>query len=259
MKIKNLLIVFGILAITSCVVSKKKYDAVQAENAKLKKEMEASKNPTIDMSNEVSKVSYSLGVNMGSSLKNQGLESIDSTAIAVALGEVFSGKPTKMTVQETQQYLQGYFGEIQNKRIEKQSAEGAKFLADNSMKPGVKTLPSGLQYKVIKAGTGAIPKASDKVKTHYTGMLINGKIFDSSVQRGQPATFGVTGVIKGWQEALQLMPVGSKWELYIPHFLAYGERGNQSIPPYAALVFEIELLEIVKAKKEKPLLIDQGK
>jgi FKBP-type peptidyl-prolyl cis-trans isomerase FkpA/FKBP-type peptidyl-prolyl cis-trans isomerase FklB len=133
---------------------------------------------------------------------------------------------------------------------ETNGAEGIKFLADNKAKEGVQTTASGLQYKVITAGTGVKPKATDTVKVHYTGKLVNGTVFDSSVKRGEPVEFPVNGVIPGWIEALQLMPQGSKWELYIPSDLAYGPAGNQGIPPASALIFEVELLEVKAAAAE---------
>ena len=157
---------------------------------------------------------------------------------------MFSGRTALVTEKEAQDFLQAYFQKLQNEAVAKQTEAGGKFLAMNSLKADVVSLPSGLQYKVIKEGTGAIPKATDKVKTHYKGTLIDGTKFDSSYDRGKPAVFGVTRVIPGWVEALQIMPVGSKWELYIPHYLAYGERGQGTIPPYATLVFELELLAI---------------
>lgn len=240
MKIKNLLIVSGIFVITSCVVSKKKYDAVAAENAALVKASESK----LDLTNEETKVGYSLGLNIAKSLKGEGLESVDTAAFAQAIGDVFSGRKQLVSEKEAQEFLQAYFGDLKNKAIEKQTEEGGKFLAMNSLKSDVVSLPSGLQYTVIKEGNGAKPGPTDKVKTHYHGTLIDGTVFDSSVERGQPISFPVNGVIKGWTEALQLMPVGSKWKLFIPHYLAYGERGQGSIPPYATLVFEVELLGI---------------
>ncbi len=246
MKIKNILIASGVLVITSCVVSKKKYTTLEMENEKLRKDLAEAKTNEVDMTNETSKISYSLGVNVASSIKNQGMEKVDTAAVAKAFGDVFANRKTDIEPLQAQQALQAYFGELQNKLIEKQSAEGAKFLALNSMKEGVVSLPSGLQYKIIKQGTGEKPKATDQVKTHYKGMLVDGTKFDSSYDRGQPAVFGLNQVIKGWTEALQLMPVGSKWELYIPHYLAYGAQGKGSIGPYNALIFEIELIEIVK-------------
>ena len=240
MKIKNLLAISGIVIISSCVVSKKKYEAVEAEKDAL---IEASK-PSTDLTSEETKVGYSLGLNIAKSLKGEGLESIDTAAFAQALGDVFSGRTALVTEKEAQDFLQAYFQKLQNEAVAKQTEAGGKFLAMNSLKADVVSLPSGLQYKVIKEGTGAIPKATDKVKTHYKGTLIDGTKFDSSYDRGKPAVFGVTRVIPGWVEALQIMPVGSKWELYIPHYLAYGERGQGTIPPYATLVFELELLAI---------------
>ncbi len=242
---KNILI-FGTatLLLTSCVVSKKKYTALEKENTALKKEMAEAKE--VDLANKMTKVSYSLGVNVAESIQNQGMTEIDVDAMAAGINDKLEGTGTKIEMQEAQQTLQAYFSEVQSKMIEKQTAEGAKFLEDNAKKEGVITLPSGLQYRIIKAGTGEKPTTADRVKTHYTGTLIDGKKFDSSLDRGQPATFGVTQVIKGWTEALQLMPEGSKWELFIPHTLAYGAQGQGSIPPYSTLIFEIELIEIVK-------------
>jgi|SaaInl6LU_22_DNA_1037377.scaffolds.fasta_scaffold05484_6 FKBP-type peptidyl-prolyl cis-trans isomerase FklB len=245
MKKQFILIGTASLLLASCVVSKKKYASLEAENVALKKEIKASKE--VDLSDKMTKVSYALGINVAESIKNQGMEEINADAMLNGVKDKFVGEKTKMEMAEAQKTLETYFGEIQSKMIEKQSAEGAAFLKENATKEGVVTLESGLQYKIIKQGTGAIPTAADKVKTHYTGTLINGKKFDSSVDRGEPATFGVTQVIKGWTEALQLMPEGSKWELYIPHTLAYGAQGaGGSIPPYSALIFEIELIEIVK-------------
>jgi FKBP-type peptidyl-prolyl cis-trans isomerase FklB len=247
MNIKNIVtITTGILILSSCVVSKKKYSVLETKNQQLEKELAEVKSvPVIDMNNEISKISYSLGVNLGINIKAQGMKSIDTAAFAQAVGDVFGERNGLTTPQKAQQDLQAYFGQLQTELIEKQSAEGAKFLSLNSMKEGVVSLPSGLQYKILKQGTGAIPKSTDQVKTHYSGTLIDGTKFDSSYDRGQPATFGVTQVIKGWVEALQIMPEGSKWELYIPHQLAYGSQGQGSIPPYSALIFQIELIEIV--------------
>jgi len=246
MKIKNIVIGSVIVLLTSCVVSKKKFTELEMKNQKLEKELaEAQAAPVIDMTNQTSSMSYNLVVNLSTNIKAQGMETVDTIALAQAVSDVYLRKSPKVSPQQAQQNLQAYFGELQTKMIEKQTEEGAKFLALNSMKEGVVSLPSGLQYKILKEGTGAIPKSTDKVVTHYVGTLVNGTKFDSSYDRGQPATFGVTQVIKGWVEALQLMPVGSKWELYIPHQLAYGERGQGSIPPYSALIFQIELLDIV--------------
>jgi FKBP-type peptidyl-prolyl cis-trans isomerase len=152
-----------------------------------------------------------------------------------------------MSQEEANAFLQQYFSSIQQKQGEVAAEEGNNFLAENAKKEGVNVTASGLQYEVVTMGTGEKPKATDQVTVHYTGKLINGKVFDSSVQRGQPATFGLNQVIPGWTEGLQLMPVGSKFILYLPYNLAYGQRGaGNDIPPYAALVFEVELLDIAK-------------
>ncbi|MBL0175062.1 MAG: FKBP-type peptidyl-prolyl cis-trans isomerase [Ignavibacteria bacterium] len=198
-------------------------------------------------------VSYAIGMNIGQNFKMQNID-IDVALLSSAIKAVLTGGKTALNEEQAGQVVISYQQEIMAKQEaerkisgEKQSAEGAKFLAENKKKDGVKVTESGLQYKVITEGTGEIPKSTDKVKTHYTGKLIDGTEFDSSVKRGEPATFPVTGVIKGWTEALQMMKVGSKWMLYIPSDLAYGERGGGSvIPPNATLVFEIELLSIEK-------------
>ncbi|MBQ8055754.1 MAG: FKBP-type peptidyl-prolyl cis-trans isomerase [Paludibacteraceae bacterium] len=153
----------------------------------------------------------------------------------------------ELSENEAQIEINSYFQKMQEEAGKEAKDAGEKFLEENKKQEGVVTLPSGLQYKVIKQGTGDKPKATDQVRCHYHGTLIDGTVFDSSVRRGEPAVFPVNGVIQGWVEALQLMPVGSKWTLYIPYEMAYGTRGaGQSIPPYAALIFEVELLEIVK-------------
>jgi FKBP-type peptidyl-prolyl cis-trans isomerase FkpA/FKBP-type peptidyl-prolyl cis-trans isomerase FklB len=153
----------------------------------------------------------------------------------------------QMTVEDAQAFMQAYFTAIQEREAEKAKGEGEKFLEENKAKAGVITTESGLQYQVITEGTGVKPTESDRVKVHYTGTLIDGTVFDSSVERGEPATFGVNQVIKGWTEGLQIMPVGSKYIFWIPSELAYGERGaGQDIKPNSVLKFEVELLEIVK-------------
>jgi len=190
-------------------------------------------------------VSYSLGVLLGNNLKSQGLDKLDVDVITEAIKDVFQGKPLKVAVQECGKNLDGYMQAQNAKKFGKNMEEGKAFLETNAKKPGVKVLPSGLQYEVIKEGDGPMPTATDNVLTHYHGTLINGEVFDSSVDRGEPISFPVNGVIKGWTEALQLMKKGSKWKLYIPYNLAYGERGaGGKIGPYATLIFEVELLKI---------------
>lgn len=192
------------------------------------------------------KISYALGLSLGNNLKNNGFSGLNYQDLVQGMSDLMEGAKTAMTAQEAQTILNEYFKELQEKAFEKNISEGKSFLAENAKREGVVTTASGLQYEVIQAGNGTTPSASDQVKVHYHGTLIDGQVFDSSVQRGEPATFGVTQVISGWVEALQLMPVGSKWKLYIPSDLAYGAQGaGQSIAPHTTLVFEVELLEII--------------
>jgi FKBP-type peptidyl-prolyl cis-trans isomerase FklB len=201
------------------------------------------------------KISYSIGLNIGRSMKSEGLP-INPDALAAAMKDVFSGAKPLLTDEEVKVVMENFQKEMQAKQLKsreeglgKNKAEGEKFLADNKQKAGVKSTASGLQYTVIKDGTGKTPKATDTVSTHYRGTLINGTEFDSSYKRGEPAEFPVNGVIKGWTEALQLMKEGSKWQLYIPSDLAYGERGaGKDIGPNSTLIFEIELLKVKAAQ-----------
>lgn len=189
--------------------------------------------------------SYSLGLLFGNSLKQQGLDKISTADMVAAMEDVMAGRETKISMQEASDYYSSGLAKISEKQNEGVKMEGEKFLAENAKKQGVFTTASGLQYEVIKMGDGPKPKATDKVKTHYHGTLINGKVFDSSVERGEPISFPLANVIPGWTEALQLMPVGSKFRLFIPYQLAYGERGaGADIKPYSALIFEVELLGI---------------
>ena len=195
--------------------------------------------------NEKEKLSYCLGANIGMSLQSQGLEDLDVKNFTEALNDVLSKAELKINAEEINNYLQAYFGKIQQEQQNKALEEGKNFLESNKKKAGVTTLESGLQYEVLTEGKGAKPMASDTVTTHYHGTLISGEVFDSSVERGQPASFPVNGVIAGWVEALQLMAVGSKWRLFVPSNLAYGERGaGQKIGPHTTLFFEVELISI---------------
>ncbi len=194
---------------------------------------------------EMEKVSYSLGVNMASSVKQQGMETIDAKAVAKAFADVFEGNELDISEEESMTILQDFFGKMQAEKSAKANKAGAAYLEENGAKEGVITTESGLQYEVIFSGDGAKPTTADQVTVHYHGMLTDGTVFDSSVDRGEPATFGVTQVIKGWTEALQLMSVGDKWKLTIPSGLAYGDQGaGGMIGPGATLVFEVELLGI---------------
>jgi len=193
----------------------------------------------------MSKISYALGMNLAQNLKASGIETIEYAEFTKGLEAAFEGKETQMSADEANQTLQQFFGELQAKQAEVAIQAGKDFLAENAKKEGVVTLESGLQYEIMTEGNGDKPAATDQVECHYHGTLIDGTVFDSSVQRGEPATFPVNGVIQGWVEALQLMPVGSKWRLFIPSDLAYGERGaGQQIGPHTTLIFEVELLAI---------------
>lgn len=190
-------------------------------------------------------LSYSLGVLVAQNLKQQGFENLDATSLVKGVEDVMKGDSLKIDINTCSQTVQQYAQAQQAKKYEQNIAEGKQFLAENAKRPEVKTTSSGLQYEVLKEGNGPKPTANDQVTVHYTGKLIDGTVFDSSVERGEPATFGVTQVIPGWVEALQMMSVGSKWKLYIPADLAYGERGaGNVIGPYSTLIFEVELLKI---------------
>ncbi|WP_119079012.1 FKBP-type peptidyl-prolyl cis-trans isomerase [Chitinophaga alhagiae] len=186
-------------------------------------------------------VSYTIGNDLGQMLKGQGLDSLNLKLLFKAIEDHYKGKAPMLSAEQGTMLVRDYI-------LNKNKAEGEKYLAANKKKAGVVTLPSGLQYQVLKAGTGPKPTTNDKVKVHYHGMLIDGTTFDSSIDRGEPLTLPVTGVIPGWTEALLLMPVGSKWKLFIPAQLAYGERSaGPKIKPNSALVFDIELLNIEAA------------
>jgi FKBP-type peptidyl-prolyl cis-trans isomerase FklB len=194
---------------------------------------------------QMDSLSYSLGVLLGQNLQQQGIDKIDASTLAIAIAHVMEGKPLQIEASEANRLVQSHIQAQQSKKFEGNLAAGQAFLTENAKRTGVVTLPSGLQYEVMKPGTGRKPTASEKVTVHYHGTLTDGTVFDSSVDRGQPATFGVTQVIQGWVEALQLMPEGAKWKLFIPHNLAYGDRGaGPKIGPFATLVFEVELLKI---------------
>ena len=192
-------------------------------------------------------LSAAIGVSFSNSLSSQGISNINTDILTRTITSSLKGEKTTFTSEEANKFISEYFQKMMEEKGAVVKVEGEKFLEENKKKAGVITTESGLQYTVIKMGEGAKPAATDKVKTHYHGTLTNGTVFDSSVDRGEPVEFPVNGVIKGWTEALQLMPVGSKWKLFIPYSLAYGERAaGPQIPAYSALVFEVELLEIVK-------------
>jgi len=199
------------------------------------------------------KVSYALGLGIGRQLADMGAEGLNIDDFGQAIKDVLQGKKPQLDNREAQMIVQEFFQEQEKKQraaaAEKHKAlkaEGEQYLAENAKKEGVVTLPSGLQYQVLREGNGRKPKATDQVKCHYEGMLVDGTLFDSSIQRGEPATFPLNGVIAGWTEGLQLMQEGAKYRFFIPYHLGYGERGaGGSIPPFSALMFDVELLEVI--------------
>jgi len=192
------------------------------------------------------KLSYALGMVIAENLKGLGANNVDTTDFAKAVADVLAGKSTELTPIEAQTTVQEFMQKQEAERSKFMRKAGEDFLAENAKKDGVVVLPSGLQYIVLTEGTGAQPKATDQVKCHYEGRLIDETVFDSSYQRGEPAVFPLNGVIAGWTEGVQLMKEGAKYRFFIPYNLAYGERGaGNSIPPYAALVFDVELIKVM--------------
>lgn len=208
----------------------------------------------IDMENpEFDRLSYALGLSMGNNFRASGIEQINVRDFADGVAAVYDGQSAKMSYDEAKAVIQKFFTELQAKQDaaakvmgEQNARAGESFLRENAKRPEVATTPSGLQYEILAEGKGARPTASDQVVVHYTGKLIDGTVFDSSVERGEPATFGVTQVIPGWVEALQLMQAGSKWRLYVPSNLAYGAQGAGGvIGPNQTLIFDVELIKVV--------------
>jgi FKBP-type peptidyl-prolyl cis-trans isomerase FklB len=244
---KNLIILLLILSVQFMSCSPKTSAVVAAVDAPT-----TISNTTTTTTMKVDSVSYSLGVLLAKNLKQQGFDNLNADDMSKAIRDVLEGKPTMINPTEANQIVMQY----QEKKAAEMEAENAKkfatnkevgaaFLATNKERKEVTTTASGLQYEVMKKGDGPMPKTTDKVKVHYHGTLIDGTVFDSSVERGQPASFGVTQVIQGWVEGLQLMNVGSKYKFFIPYNLAYGERAaGPEIGPYSTLIFEVELLGI---------------
>lgn len=219
-----------------------------------------------DLATVQQQVGYSIGTQIGNDFRRNEFD-IDSDSFIRGFTDAFSGKELVLSEEKIAEVLAAFrlrMQATQKKKVEDMAKTGMAFLEENKKKEGVVALSSGLQYKVLRAGTGATPKASDTVSTNYRGTLVDGTEFDSSYKRGKPADFPVKGVIKGWTEALQLMKVGAKWELYIPPSIAYGQRGSRTIPPNATLIFELELLDIKAPKqaaspKVKPVTIPNFK
>lgn len=202
---------------------------------------------------ELDRISYALGLSMGNNFKASGIETLDVADFSAGVAAVFNGEQPKMSYDEAKAEIQKFFTAMEERQREASAAiakvnseAGEAFLKENGTREGIKTTESGLQYEVIEEGNGAMPKAGDDVTVHYTGTLIDGTVFDSSVERGAPATFGVTQVIPGWVEALQMMKEGAKWRLFIPSNLAYGPNGAGGIiGPNATLIFDVELIKVI--------------
>ena len=203
---------------------------------------------------ELDRISYALGLSMGNNFRSSGIDKIDVDDFAAGVAAVYSGEKPRMTYDEAKAEIQAYFQAMEERQRaaaaemgKVNAAAGEAFLKENGAREGVMTTASGLQYEVLEEGTGTQPEAGDQVAVHYTGKLIDGTVFDSSVERGEPATFGVTQVIPGWVEALQMMKEGAKWRLFIPSNLAYGPNGaGGAIGPNATLIFDVELIKVIK-------------
>lgn len=238
MKKTTLLLTFTVLIIMAFGQTKPK--------PPVKKTTPAAAKPAPVMKNALDSFSYALGLSMASFYKEQGVENINVQLVTKAINDTKTGKPL-LSEMDINNAIMSYMQAAKSQKAAGEKKLGKAFLDSNKTQPGVVTLPSGLQYKIIKEGTGAKPGPTDKVKVHYEGKLINGKIFDSSIERGEPIELNVNGVIPGWTEALQLMPVGSKWKLFLPSDLGYGDNGaGNDIKPGATLVFDVELLDIIK-------------
>jgi FKBP-type peptidyl-prolyl cis-trans isomerase FklB len=252
MMMKNGITLLLVLLLGGAVLAQSKKELAeqlkqkQAEIIKLQAEIDQLKKPKeVDLNTAQKKAGYGMGVLFANNIKGQGGDSLDTDAMIAAITDVFKQKPLKMEPQACMPVVQQFMQQASEKKSAIFREKGRAFLENNKKNEGVVTTASGLQYKILTSGSGKTPTATNQVTVHYTGKLIDGTIFDSSVQRGQPATFGVSQVIHGWTEALQLMKEGDKWMLYIPYDLAYGERGSgQQIPPYSTLIFEVELIKV---------------
>lgn len=244
---KRTLTALSALLITSAVFAQKteKQDKKDSQSKKAKQEQAAGNNE-MNMNDTVTKMSYAYGLSLGENFRMQGISEVDQAALTKGMSDAMSQSANpQMTLEEAQQFLNDYMGRLMAENAMKAKAKGEQWLAANAQKKGVKVTESGLQYEVLTEGSGTKPTAASKVTVHYHGTLTDGRVFDSSVERGKPATFGLNQVIKGWTEGVQLMTPGSKYRFYIPSELAYGERGaGQMIGPNEVLIFEVELISV---------------
>lgn len=248
MKIKLLVALVLTLGLLPATYGQKKKDKAKAAEAA----------PVFKLENKLDTVSYCLGVLFGGTLKNNGLAEVKTQKLLVGMDEMLSQKTPLFDEAKANELIGQYVMELRKVKAEKNLADGKAFLEKNKAEPGVITLPSGLQYKIMKEGTGPKPDSGAKVTVHYHGTLVDGKVFDSSIERGEPIQLGIDNVIEGWKEALRLMPVGSKWKLFIPSSLAYGEnpRPGGPIEPNMVLLFDVELISIDKDAPQEPAMMD---
>jgi FKBP-type peptidyl-prolyl cis-trans isomerase len=236
---------FCLVVLTSTTLFSQSKKELEAQVNTLKAEIEQLKKPKeITLNTELEKASYGLGILMAGNLKRQGGDSILVDFLQAGFGDVYLKKTLKINEQEASMIVQQYMQLSMERKMKKVKEAGQVFLNTNKTKEGVKVTPSGLQYKILATGTGKKPLASDRVTVHYTGKLTDGTEFDSSVRKGTPLTLGANEFIRGFSEALLMMSEGDKWMLFIPYDIGYGERGSGQIPPYAALVFEVELIKV---------------
>lgn len=248
---KYFVFIFAALAGSNVLAQSKKQlaaqvDQLKTENAGLQSQIEELKKPkVVELKDTISMVSYSIGTFVAGNLKSQGGDSLQMDALAAGLKDTFEGVTPRIDQAQGMTIVQTYMQKAMALKSAKSKAANAEFLEKNKTAEGVKTTASGLQYKIITSGKGKSPSEKDKVTVHYTGKLVDGFVFDSSVERNQPLTIDVGGVIPGWTEVLQLMKEGDKWTVFIPYQLAYGEQGaGEQIPPYSTLIFDIELLKV---------------
>jgi FKBP-type peptidyl-prolyl cis-trans isomerase len=238
-------IIFGLALIINATVFAQSKKELEAQVNALKTEIEQLKKPKeVTLTTEQEKASYGLGILMAGNLKRQGGDSILLDFLKAGFSDVYLNKTPKIGEQEASMIVQQYMQLAMERKIKRAKEAGEVFLNTNKTKEGVKVTATGLQYKILASGTGKKPQPSDKVTVHYTGKLIDGTEFDSSVRKGAPLTLGANEFIRGFSEALMMMSEGDKWILYIPYDIAYGERGSGQIPPYSALIFELELIKV---------------